>query len=113
MGLVDLLIDWWRRRRWTRPRFARVQPFASRGDVPRRLSRRVMAILDGNPGWIIFECPCGTRHERIELMRTPLSGLPAWQLSLHSDSPTVHPSVDYVGDRQCHYWIRDGRVHWV
>lgn len=113
MGFLDLLIDWWRRRRCMQPRFTRVQRFASRRDIPGRLPRRVMAVVDGNPGWIIFECPCGTRHERIELMRTPINGLPAWQLSLHSESPTVHPSVDYVDDRRCHYWIRDGRVRWV
>ena len=72
-----------------------------------------MAVVDGSPGWIIFECPCGTRHERIELMRTQRGDLPAWRLTLDGNSPTVHPSVDYVGDGRCHFWIRNGRVHWV
>lgn len=113
MGLVDLLVDWWRRHRWTQPHLKRIRQFPSRGEVPKRLPRRVMAVVDGSPGWIIFECPCGTRHERIELMRTPLGDLPAWRLTLEDKSPTLHPSVDYVGDGRCHYWLRNGRVHWV
>lgn len=113
MAVVDLLIDWWRRRRWTQARYKAVRIFPSRSDVPNRLPRRVVAVVDGNPGWIIFECPCGTRHERIELMRTPRGGLPTWRLSVDSDSPTIHPSVDYIGRRRCHYWLREGRVRWV
>ena len=113
MGLVDLVIDWWRRHRWTQPRFARVRTFRSRADVPKRLPRRVIGVVEGSPGWIIFECPCGAGHERIELIRTPRGGVPAWRVSLDGDTATLHPSVDYVGDRRCHYWIRNGRVHWM
>lgn len=113
MGVVDLLIDWWRRRHWTQPRLTNVQTYESRSEVPDRLSRRTIAAVEGNPGWIIFECPCGTRHERIELMRTPRGGLPAWQLTVDGAGPNVYPSVDYVGVRRCHYWVRGGRARWV
>lgn len=113
MGLLALFIDWWRRHRWTQPRYTRVRTYESRTDVPRKLPRRTLAIISGRPGWVILECPCGTGHERIELLMSPRAGHPSWRLTTDDNGPTIHPSVDYVDGRRCHFWVRDGRVRWV
>lgn len=113
MGLLAAFIDWWRRRHWTQPRFVHVRMYESRADVPRRLPRRAVAVVTGQPGWAIFECPCGTGHERIELLLTPRNGLPSWDLTADDAGPSIRPSVDYVDGRRCHFWLREGRVRWV
>lgn len=113
MDLVGAVIDWWRRRRPRPARFSRVLTYASRADVPAKVPRRAIAVVDGSPRWAIFECPCGSGHERIELLLTPRGGMPTWHLSGTGSGPTLHPSVDYVAARRCHFWVRSGRVHWT
>lgn len=113
MAVLDLLIDWWRRRRWTAPKLRQVRVFTSRYDVPDRLPRWTMAHVAGEPGWAIFECPCGTGHDRVELLLNAHPQLPHWRLELNGDAATLYPSVDFVGERRCHFWLRDGRVSWV
>jgi hypothetical protein len=113
MGLVNTLIRWWRRRRWTAPRVKHVREYDRRSDVPSDLPCRTLAIVTGSPGWAIFECPCGTAHDRIEVLLSARSDLPAWRLDMSEPKPTLHPSIDSQGERRCHFWLQRGKVLWV
>ncbi|MGE3467038.1 MAG: DUF6527 family protein [Pyrinomonadaceae bacterium] len=57
-------------------------------------------------------CPCGcgrTLH-----MNLLPDERPFWTARQHDDgSTTLHPSVWRQKDCQSHFWLRQGRVHWV
>lgn len=40
---------------------------------------------------------------------------PHWRVSIDTDRTlTIAPSVDYEdSQKRCHYFVRDGRVHWI
>jgi hypothetical protein len=109
--LLNPLIDAWRRRRLTTPRYRRVRFYESHADVPASLSRRTVAVVGSPdlPKWAVFECPCGRGH-RIMLNLSP-NRQPAWQLD-PADGVTIRPSIDETAT-SCHYWIRGGRVQWA
>lgn len=110
----DRLIDWWRRRRWTKARYPRLDYFSSHSDVAELPPRRTLAVV-GNPDlakWAIFACPCGHGHSII-LNLSPIRRS-AWQLKVSKSGPSLYPSVDSLTDeRRCHFWLRDGKVHWA
>ena len=107
------LIDWWRRRRLTKPRIDQVRQYESLPDVPERLGRHVLAACgpEETPKWAAFECPCGRGH-RIAVTLQP-SHRPRWSLEVSDGGPTLRPSVDFVGEFRCHYVLRDGRITWA
>ncbi|WP_375341732.1 DUF6527 family protein [Patulibacter defluvii] len=112
--VTSRLIDWWRRRRWTAPRYVQVAYCDSRADLPTDLKRRTIAIVGSpdRPKWAIFACPCGTGHD-IALNLAP-TRRPAWTVNVGHGRATLHPSVDSVTDeRRCHFWVRNGRVSWA
>lgn len=109
----DRLIDWWRRRRLTPPRFTTLTFYDCRSSVPGHVPRRTIAIVGTRerPKWAIFECPCGRRHQ-ITLNLSELRK-PFWRIEPHQRGPSLRPSVDAYAPFDCHYWIRAGRVHFV
>lgn len=105
-------MDWWRRRRWTRPRIDRILCVATMDEVPDPIPRHVLAVVrtPDQLKWAVFECPCGFGHQiMVNLDRRHKS---AWSLT-HTKPPSLHPSVDFLGQRRCHFWLRGGRVSWV
>jgi hypothetical protein len=106
------IIDWWRRRRMTRPRLDRVRSYARRADLPANLPRHELAVLGDpvSPKWLLLECPCGNGHRlQIDL---DARHAPNWRLERRG--PDVYPSIDYRGpERRCHFWLKDGRVRWA
>lgn len=85
----------------------------SADEIPNRLPRNG-AVLVGDADrtkWIAFDCPCRTGH-RI-LLNTDRNRRPSWTVS-PDRRLSIQPSVDYQGaDRNCHYFIRKGRVDWA
>jgi hypothetical protein len=110
----DRLIDWWRRRRWTTPRYPNLTYVPSRSDLP-ELPRRRTVVVVGNPArpkWVVFACPCGHAHA-IAVNLSP-ARRPSWRLEVAGGRASLRPSVDCVsGGRRCHFWLRDGRVQWA
>ncbi|MFT3864591.1 MAG: DUF6527 family protein [Solirubrobacterales bacterium] len=108
------LIDWWRRRRLTRPRVDRIRRYARQADVPTEIPRHELAVVGdpARPKWLVFECPCGEGH-RLQV-NLDAAGAASWRLDDHDGGVSIHPSIDYCGsERRCHFWLRCGRVHWV
>lgn len=112
--LKDRVIDWWRRRRWTKARYSRMAYFSGRSEAPELPPRRTLAVVGSptRPKWAVFACPCGHGHSiALNLSSTRR---PAWRLVVEDGEPSLHPSVDSLTDRRrCHFWLRDGHVHWV
>jgi hypothetical protein len=107
------LIDWWRRRRWTKPRIGQIVVSESEDGVPEALDRHVLYLVGAAdaPKWAMMECPCGRGH-RLELNLSPASA-PRWAVSEEDGRPTIRPSVDSHGPYHCHFWLRHGRVRWT
>lgn len=81
-------------------------------EIPDRLPRHG-AVLVGSPQfpkWIAFDCACDRGH-RI-LLNTDHVRRPAWRLAA-TKPLSIWPSVDYDGERRCHYFIRDGKTQWA
>lgn len=55
-----------------------------------------------------FGVDCGRQVNSVP-PRCSRSSRTRWMLG----QPSVHPSMDYGGNPRCHYWLRDGRIHWV
>lgn len=112
--MIDRLVDWWRRRRWTTARYSEVAYFSSRVQVPDLPPRRTVAVV-GNPGrpkWAIFACPCGHGHT-IAVNLSP-ARRPTWRLKEDDRGPSLNPSIDSLTEeRRCHFWLRVGRVCWA
>lgn len=112
--MIDRLVDWWRRRRWTTACYPDVTYFSSRSEVPELPSRRELAVVGSpeRPKWAIFVCPCGHGHA-IAVNLSP-ARRPSWRLEEGEGGPSLHPSVDSLTDeRRCHFWLREGRIQWV
>jgi hypothetical protein len=110
----DALIDWWRRRRWTTPRYTRLVRVASRNDLPELPPRRNVAVVGGleRPKWAVFSCPCG--HGHVIAVNLSPARRPVWELLADEKAPGLRPSVDSMNSgRRCHFWLREGRVQWV
>jgi len=81
--------------------------------VPDAIAERecVLVRSDGIPKWLVFNCPCRTRHT--VFLNLDTTRHPAWRLL--SESPlTLWPSIDVrAADRHCHYIMYRGRVEWI
>jgi hypothetical protein len=112
--MIDKLIDWWRRRRWTRARYPRMVAVDRRTEVPALPGRRTVALIGprDRPQWVVFACPCGHAH-LIALNLLP-TRCPFWTAEEAKEGLTIRPSVDarWQG-RRCHFWLRNGAVHWT
>ena len=80
--------------------------------VPDKLPPRG-AVLVGSaarPKWVVFDCACGQGH-RI-MLNLDEGRYPNWRI-VETSPLTISPSIDYAGRRNCHYFIRGGRVQWA
>lgn len=94
-------------------RVNQVVVLADRSGLPEHLDPRCVYVLGATtPKWALLDCPCGRGHT-IELnLANPART--RWQVTTNNTGqPSVHPSIDYRGNPRCHYWLRDGRIHWV
>lgn len=74
--------------------------------------RRLYVVGARRPKWALLDCPCGRGHT-IELNLTNPTRS-RWEVTTGKDGrPSIHPSIDFQGQPQCHYWLKDGRIHWV
>jgi hypothetical protein len=107
------LVNWWRRRRLSTPRYPAVRRFVSHSELPQGLHPREVALLGSaeRPKWLLMQCPCGQGH----MLSISLQGShdPHWDLALDPDGPTLFPSVDSRTEIRCHFVLRRGRVQWV
>ena len=112
--VTDSLTDWWRRRRWSTPHYRTLRRYERMSDVPQLPQRRTVTIV-GPPEreeWVVFTCPCGHQHRIVLNISTRRD--PYWTLILREGGASVSPSIDSKTDeRQCHFWLRAGKVHWV
>jgi hypothetical protein len=107
------LFRFWRRLHLGRPALADIHFVESPTDVPERLfsSDFVVVGTRERARWAIFDCPCGRGHRlMLSLQR---SHRPHWRLELGPRGPSLWPSVDSVSRYRCHFWLREGHVHWV
>ena len=96
-----------------RSRITNIITVASRAELPEDLHPRCIYILGGKtPKWALLDCPCGRGHI-IELNLTNPART-RWKVTSNEvGQPSVHPSIDYQAQPRCHYWLKDGRIHWV
>lgn len=94
-------------------RITHVINVADRADLPGDLHPRCVYLLGGStPKWALLDCPCGSGHT-IELnLANPARA--RWKVTTsQAGRPSIHPSIDFQGQPRCHYWLRNGRIHWV
>jgi hypothetical protein len=110
---MPALTDWWRRRRLSRPRIDRLVWYQSVADIPERLDRHTLAVVGGPdaPKWAAMTCPCGHGHPIMVSLQP--SHRPRWSLVKDDRGIGLHPSIDSIAERRCHFWLRHGRVQWV
>lgn len=112
--MIDRAIDAWRRFVPGSPRITRTQWYAGHADLPAGLPRRTLALVGGtaqSPKWALMECPCATGH-RIALPLQRTVGA-VWKVSIDRRGvPGINPSIDSREEFRCHFWLRDGRIHW-
>ena len=105
----------YRRTRNTRAksRITRVVTVAGRAELPEGLNpRRVYLIGTTPPKWALIDCPCGRGHV-VELNLANPARI-RWKVTTSkTGQPSIHPSIDYRGQPRCHFWLKDGRIHWV
>ena len=98
------------------PHFRLIVHVAELPDVPAQLDADTIYVAGAQdlPKWAVLQCPCSRAH-RITLSLQ--SGRSRWSVRPGRGAPTVGPSIDVRADVadgvRCHYWIRDGVVHWV
>ena len=95
-------------------RLKRVRYLNSRGDLPDPLPTKEILVIGSRSKsrWIVFACPCGSGHD-IQLNSDP-GRWPLWRLTRSlGGRPSIYPSVDAQGTTRCHFWVRNGHVHWV
>jgi hypothetical protein len=86
--------------------------YADMDELPDDIPARGVALVSvpGRLKWMIFDCPCGQGH-RI-MLNADNNRRPFWRM-IRSDPLTIWPSVDFQGNRRCHYSIRNGRTVWA
>lgn len=82
-------------------------------EIPAQLPSKgvILVGLPESAAWAAFDCPCIGEH-RI-MLNLDNSRYPFW--SVTSKRPlTIRPSVDDIAmGRQCHFFIRRGRIRWA
>lgn len=82
-------------------------------EIPQRLPSCGAVIVGSlqQPKWLAFDCPCKTGH-RIMVALDP-AHRPHWSLK-KGKKLGISPSIDYrTAKMRCHYFVTDGKIHWV
>lgn len=113
MGVVtSRAIDAWRRGPLSRRPLIRGSiKLDSRVDVPLTLPRQRLMLIGEPSKWAVMTCPCGRGHDiNLNLAN---AGAPQWRVT-DTRRPSLSPSIDVQDPAgRCHFWLRNGRVHWV
>lgn len=81
--------------------------------IPDRLPRRGVVVVgpEGREAWMALDCPCPDRHRL--LVNLDRTRRPAWTFATEPGL-SLRPSIDdAVGDRRCHFILREGKIHWA
>ena len=113
MARIRWLIELWQRLPLPWPAWRIVQYVDAADEIPDKIPNKGVIVV-GSPGslsWAAFDCPC--RREHRLMVNLDKSRRPAWDIA--SVKPlSIHPSIDDItGDRQCHFFIRRGRIRWA
>lgn len=113
MDLTRWLINLTRRLRDESPaKYTKVVEAPRRDELPTRLHPRRIYVLGSPAKWVILECPCGRGHQ-IQL-NVAHPDRAQWALILEDGTgPSLRPSIDVRAERRCHFWLRQGIVHWA
>ena len=113
MAVMKKLLSWW----WSlalpwRP-WGIAGYVGAADEIPDKLPPKgvILVGVEGNPTWAALDCPCRRGHRL--LVNLDRSRLPVW--TIDSIKPlTIRPSIaDITFDRQCHFWVRRGRIRWA
>jgi Family of unknown function (DUF6527) len=83
-------------------------------ELPDRLRSTVLYIVaeDSLPMHASMACPRGKCRDVLNMNLLP-DDHPVWTLNVTADGrPSLRPSVWRKPGCGCHFWMRDGRVHW-
>jgi hypothetical protein len=117
--------NWWRAAagiatelfgRLTRPlrRAPKIYQVRSVEELPDRLQSSILYIIaeDSLPMHVSMACPRGKCRDILNMNLLPDDD-PVWTLNVGADGrPSLKPSVWRKPGCGCHFWMRDGRVHW-
>lgn len=102
----DRIVSWWN---------GDLTVVALAGDtLPLTFKKNILAhMIDGGESWSAgLNCPCGCGAV-IELMLLQ-NVKPHWKLTVdHLNRPTLFPSVWRSTGCKSHFWVRQGKIHWV
>jgi hypothetical protein len=75
--------------------------------------RTLYAVGEGGHLWeAAMSCPRNACARQLRMNLVP-EARPRWQLTVDAKgAPTLAPSVWRKADCGCHFWLRDGHVHW-
>lgn len=66
----------------------------------------------GSSGWAVFHCPgCECGHRFLVRPNPQYADKPVWRWNGSEDSPTLTPSLNYVG--VCHSFVTDGKIQFL
>jgi hypothetical protein len=83
-------------------------------DLPERLKPRVLYVVGEGSVQMhaTMACPRGRCRDAVNMNLLP-DDHPVWTLSIGSDElPSLRPSVWRKTSCGCHFWLRDGNLHW-
>jgi hypothetical protein len=98
------------------PHFRRIARVPELPDMPDELAADIIYVVgsEAAPKWAVLLCPCERGHP-VTLRLQP--GRSSWRVTHGRRDPSIYPSIDVRGDwkggARCHYWVRQGEVHWV
>ena len=82
-------------------------------NIPELLEKRVVYVIDEQTKWVmVFSCPCGC-EDKIHLnLLEEVS--PKWAYTISRRKVIgITPSVNRVRGCKSHFWLRNGKVHFV
>ena len=95
------------------PYYSTVKFVNSKSLIPDDTGRTVYIVGTKKiPKWVIFECPCGQKHQlNVPLMK---SVSPHWTLIVKRGAATLSPSISVDNDPcTSHFWLRNNRIEWA
>lgn len=110
-GIASRLFGWLT---WPLRRAPKVYKVRSVTELPDRLQTSILYIVaeDSLPMHASMACPRGKCSDVLNLNLLP-DDHPVWTLNVGADGrPSLRPSVWRKPGCDCHFWMRDGRIHW-
>ena len=113
MAGMKKLLSWWRSLALPSRPWGIAGYVGAADEIPDQLPAKgvILVGMEDNPTWAALDCPCRRGHQL--LVNLDRSRRPVW--TIDSIKPlTIRPSIaDTTFDRQCHFWVRRGRIRWA